>query len=113
MANRAKYHPNEERMATGKGTWRRAPTTPLRTRGTVQQMEPKMIQYTASRHVNPTARMLAGASQLCAFIASENQKPSIVRGVQVRRSIGVTSISTFVLVLKSVATFCEEKCGKY
>jgi hypothetical protein len=50
-----------------------------------------------AHQVNPTARIEAGASQDWAFMASENQKPNIVNGVHVRRSIGVTSMSTLVL----------------
>jgi hypothetical protein len=50
-----------------------------------------------SYQVNPTAMMAAGASQPCAFKASENQKPSMVHGPQTRRSGGVTSISMLVL----------------
>lgn len=49
MANRAKYQPKEDLATTGKGTWRRAPMIPLRTRGTVQQRLPKMMQMIASR----------------------------------------------------------------
>lgn len=81
MANFEKCQPNEARMATGKGMWRRAPTMPLRTRGTVQTRLPKMMQTTASRlvwvsvclvpgilvgtdHVRPMAMMEAGAIQL-------------------------------------------------
>jgi len=80
MAKRAKYQPKEDLAATGKGTCSRAPMTPLRTKGTVQQRLPKMMQTMASRlstvkprnrqqlrvtyQVNPTARIDDGASQL-------------------------------------------------
>lgn len=96
-------------MATGKGTCRRAPITPFRTRGTVQQREPNMMQYTASRQVKPTARMAAGAIQPCAFRASENQNPNMVKALHVRRSRGVTSMSMFVLVHLSSAVFVFER----
>jgi hypothetical protein len=72
----------------------------------------------ATDQVRPAARIVAGASQLCAFIASENQNPNMVNliphqycsfpypihagkgtyGVQVLRSRGVTSRSIFVLI---------------
>lgn len=51
----------------------------------------------ATYQVNPTAMIDAGAIQLCAFRASENQKPNMVQADQVRRSRGVTSQSMFVL----------------
>jgi hypothetical protein len=51
--------------------------------------------------------MDAGASQPCAFNASENQKPSMVHGVHVRRSSGVTSQSMLVLCPVSM---CAGRC---
>lgn len=115
-ANRAKCQPNPDLSATGKGTWRRWPIAPLSTSGTVQTRLPKMMHTTDSRlvlhkiirrrswgtdiyQVSPTAIILAGASQLWAFRASENQYPPIVHAVQVRRSRGVTSVSILVLIL--------------
>ena len=77
-----------------------------------------MKGWGATDQVRPAARIVAGASQLCAFIASENQNPNMVNlfyyqystshsplnigmktyGVQVLRSRGVTSRSIFVLI---------------
>jgi hypothetical protein len=52
--------------------------------------------------------MAAGASHPCAFSASENQKPNMVQGLQMRRSRGVTSISMLVHVPSSA----KEDCGR-
>jgi hypothetical protein len=41
--------PKPERVATGKGTWRRAPIIPFKTSGTVQHVLPKMMHTIASR----------------------------------------------------------------
>jgi hypothetical protein len=43
------HTPKPERVATGKGTWRRAPIIPFKTRGTVQHVLPKMMHTIASR----------------------------------------------------------------
>lgn len=51
-----------------------------------------------TNQVSPTANIAAGASHPCALRASENQNPSIVKALHVRLSIGVTSMSTFVLI---------------
>jgi hypothetical protein len=48
-AKRAKYHPQEERMATEKGMCRSAPTAPFRANGIVVVMLPKIMQIIASR----------------------------------------------------------------
>jgi hypothetical protein len=48
-ANRAKYQPQEDRIATEKGMWRSAPTAPFRARGIVVVMLPKIMQMIASR----------------------------------------------------------------
>lgn len=50
-----------------------------------------------TNHVRPMAMMEAGAIQLCALRASENQYPNMVQADQVRRSTGVTSQSMLVL----------------
>ena len=50
-----------------------------------------------SYQVKPRAIIDAGAIQLCAFKASENQYPNMVQEDQVRRSRGVTSQSMLVL----------------
>jgi len=49
----------------------------------------------ATNQVRPTAMMEAAPSQPWAFKASLNQKPNNAQVVQVRRSTGVTSQSTF------------------
>ena len=53
------------------------------------------MQYTASLQVRPTAMIDDGACQPCALSASDNQNPSTVADVHVRRLRGVTSLSMF------------------